>query len=337
MIEAWAPGKLFIAGEYAVVDAGEPAVLIAVDRGIRVRLTEHHEPRTLDSSDHVRAACLAVEELRASRSLAARSYDLQIESDLEDRQGQKFGLGSSAAVTVAVVAALNQLYDLKLNAFERFQLALLATIEVTPKASGGDLAASTFGGWIRYAAPDRSALKLHRAQHGIAATLERGPWNECDIIAIPAPRELRLLVGWTGTPASTSHLVDGVQQSAAAVAAAKAVFLDASRESVNALVTDLEQGGPEAPAIIRRLRRLLQNLGKTTGIDIETDRLRALCDAAERSGAAGKPSGAGGGDCGIVLAGPNADVNAVLNDWKANGIVHLDLSVQPGEGGFDER
>jgi phosphomevalonate kinase len=41
---------------------------------------------------------------------------------------------------------------------ERFRLALLATIHVAPKASGGDLAASTFGGWIAYTAPDRARL-----------------------------------------------------------------------------------------------------------------------------------------------------------------------------------
>ena len=32
MIETRAPGKLFIAGEYAVVEPGEPSVLVAVDR-----------------------------------------------------------------------------------------------------------------------------------------------------------------------------------------------------------------------------------------------------------------------------------------------------------------
>ena len=40
MIETRAPGKLFIAGEYAVVEPGQPAVLIAVDRCITVQLTE---------------------------------------------------------------------------------------------------------------------------------------------------------------------------------------------------------------------------------------------------------------------------------------------------------
>ena len=40
MIRTYAPGKLFIAGEYAVVEPGYPAILVAVDRGIVVLLEE---------------------------------------------------------------------------------------------------------------------------------------------------------------------------------------------------------------------------------------------------------------------------------------------------------
>ena len=38
MIRAKAPGKLYIAGEYAVVEPGQPAVLVAVDRYLTVHL-----------------------------------------------------------------------------------------------------------------------------------------------------------------------------------------------------------------------------------------------------------------------------------------------------------
>ena len=39
MISQSAPGKLYIAGEYAVVEPGHRAVLVAVDRFITVRIT----------------------------------------------------------------------------------------------------------------------------------------------------------------------------------------------------------------------------------------------------------------------------------------------------------
>src|SRR5690606_6216463 len=95
----------------------------------------------------------------------------EIVSELDDDSGRKYGLGSSGAVTVAVVAVLNEFYELQLTQEERCKLALLATIEISPRASGGDLAASTFGGWVRYVSPDRAALRRYRASHGVQAAL----------------------------------------------------------------------------------------------------------------------------------------------------------------------
>ena len=53
---------------------------------------------------------------------------------------------------------------------------------------------------------------------------------------------------------------------------------------------------------------------------------------AERSGAAGKPSGAGGGDCGIVLAPAATSRRDLLADWEAHDIRRLELHVHPPEG-----
>ena len=39
MISASAPGKLYIAGEYAVVEPGHPAILVAVDRFVTVSVS----------------------------------------------------------------------------------------------------------------------------------------------------------------------------------------------------------------------------------------------------------------------------------------------------------
>lgn len=380
MIETRAPGKLYIAGEYAVVEPGQPAVLVAVDRYLSVRLTDAsgegrvrssayersplvwvrdrdsgrivptHEP-----SDYVFSAIAAVEQLRAERGLPPRYFDLDIDSELDDESGRKFGLGSSAAVTVAVLAALDEFYGLGLDLLERCKLALLATVEVAPRASGGDLAASTFGGWIRYTSPDREALRAHRARHGVAATLDSAEaWAGFGVTRLPQPEALQLIVGWTGSPASTERLVAEVGRPARLGAAGSAQgdpsddglsFVDASRARVDELVRGLEQHGPAALDAVRAARRLLQGLGASSGIRIETDQLRALCEIAERHGAAAKPSGAGGGDCGIVLAPADLDTSGILREWEAHGILRLPLSVHPAEesmsgtpmqGGADE-
>jgi phosphomevalonate kinase len=89
LIETRAPGKLFILGEYAVVEPGEPAVLVAVDRYLRVRLTECAIAPIRHYSDHVLAAIQVIDELRTERGLPPRHFELEIESELDDESGLK--------------------------------------------------------------------------------------------------------------------------------------------------------------------------------------------------------------------------------------------------------
>ncbi|GAB3402138.1 phosphomevalonate kinase [Schumannella luteola] len=363
-IETRAPGKLFIAGEYAVVEPGQPSVLIAVDRYLTVTLSESvghaagsvHSPEyglipltwtrgdsglTIDREhhpyDYVMAVIGTVEQLRGELGIPARFYDLRIASELDDASGRKFGLGSSAAVTVATVHALDRFYELGLTARERFKLALLATIQVSPNASGGDVAASTFGGWIRYSAPNRATLRAQLDDRPLREVLSGDGWEGFDVARLAPPHGLRLLVGWTGSPASTERLVGGVRRSRRDSGVDYPAFLLESRGCVDDLVTGLDDGDDDLTLdALRRARRLLQRLGAQSGTLIETDRLARLCDTAEAAGAAGKPSGAGGGDCGIVLAPADADLTRMLRSWESHDIRHLTLSVHPPEGSVDD-
>lgn len=386
MIETRAPGKLYVAGEYAVVTPGQPAVLVAVDRCITIRLTESRDSGRIHSSeygqaplvwvresggenivlehrpaDYVLSAISAVEELRAAMGTPPRYFDLNISSELDDAGGRKFGLGSSGAVTVATIAALDEFYSLGLTRTERFKLAVLATIAVAPKASGGDLAASTFGGWIRYASPDRAALKLHREVHGVASALHCSEWSGSSVTRVTPPDSLRLLVGWTGSPASTERLVtrvhepdngpepgDGSEPGDGPTSGNEPIpghakprpftsFTSESHDCVDSLVRAFEaDDAPGAFDRIRQARHLLQRLGESSSSLIETQQLASLCDIAESHGAAAKPSGAGGGDCGIALTDAGLPIDGLLRDWESHGIRRLSLSPHRPEGGIDD-
>lgn len=344
MIETRAAGKLFIVGEYAVVEAGEPAVLVAVDRFLRVRLTERATANETSSdpvSTHVRSAINAVDELRRERGLPERFFDIETASELDDTDGRKFGLGSSGAVTVATVEALDQLYRLHLSPVERFRVALLATIELSPQSSGGDLAASTFGGWVRYCSPNRDVLRAHRAAHGITSAMRDEHWIGCEVQQLSAPAELELLVGWTGSPASTETLVG---RAADGQRTPDQHFLAASRAAVEAFCAACAAGaggGEVAMAAIRDARALLKRFSEDRGMVVETEALSALCAVAEQHGAAAKSSGAGGGDCGIALATPDSDIAGILREWEQQGITPLALKVHTrssgAEGATNER
>ncbi|WP_098729938.1 phosphomevalonate kinase [Brevibacterium epidermidis] len=378
MIETRAPGKLFIAGEYAVVEPGQPAVLIAVDRCITVRLTESEGAGRIHSSeygqapviwrreddgehiivderpfDYVLSAISTVEELRSGRGARPRYFDLEISSELNDADGRKFGLGSSAAVTAATIAALDEFYELGLTLTERFKLAVLATIAISTKASGGDLAASTFGGWIRYSSPDRAALHAHREAHGVVSAMTCAEWAGCSARRVTPPSSVDLLVGWTGSPASTEHLVKRVHTPSERADESSAEYSEStpapekprplvsfaaeSHTLVDDLVAAFDADDAEASmTTIRSVRALLQRLSDSTGSLIETEALHDLCEIAETHGAAAKPSGAGGGDCGIALAHSHTQAQTILSGWEAAGIRPLDLGAHREEGEIDE-
>lgn len=367
-----APGKLFVAGEYAVVDPGNPAILVAVDRHVTVTVTGpgpgdgDGDGGVVISSDlgprqvrwrwregrldpgggaggqparsrlaHVVAAVEAVGGLLAERGLPVPALSVSVGSRLHE-DGRKFGLGSSGAVTVATVAAVSAFCGMELSPETRFRLALLATARLDARASGGDLAASTWGGWILYQAPDRDAVLELVRRRGVEETLS-APWPGFSVRPLPPPAGLSLEVGWTGNPASTASLVAGLHRGSWRGSASHQKFVETTTDVVRASAAALEAGdGRGLLHQIRRARQELARLDDEVGLGIFTARLRALCDAAEAVGGAAKPSGAGGGDCGIALldAEAPADISQVRQRWAAAGVVPLPL--RPALEGIEE-
>ncbi|MEU2255378.1 phosphomevalonate kinase [Nocardia xishanensis] len=357
MITCRAPGKLFIAGEYAVVEPGRHAVLTAVDRYATATVDEVGDevitlrsdldggvtlscgrgggrlvPSTADgvvppNFTYVFAAAAIVERLLAEREIAARSYRLSISTDLADGDGRKLGLGSSAAVTVATVAALGRFHRLGLSPMDRYRLAMLATVSINPRASGGDVAASTWGGWIAYSSPDRQRVAELARQSGVDAAL-RAPWPGLSVRPLPTPTGLAMQVGWTAKPASTPRMVAGL-------GGADADFVSRSDHCVQRLTAALEADDSLGIRTeINCARELLVTLDTKARLGIMTPSLRALCEAGEAVGAAAKPSGAGGGDCGIALIERTrrAAITELTGRWIAAGIRPLSLRTHPFEG-----
>ena len=135
-IQATAPGKLFIAGEYAVVTPGQPALIAAVNRYLTVDLTpsleevgtiystqqpdltlywkreqgllqiiEENHPFTLMTTAIEVAETYSKQRNYWNEEL----YHLKVTSQLDDVHSNiKFGLGSSGAVVIATIDAILQ-------------------------------------------------------------------------------------------------------------------------------------------------------------------------------------------------------------------------------------
>ncbi|GAA1881137.1 phosphomevalonate kinase [Asanoa iriomotensis] len=359
-----APGKLFVAGEYAVLEPGHPALLVAVDRhvtvtvsptgdtGVRVesdlcpgptRLRRRDgglegvevgdQKRARDSLGHVVSAIEVVDALLTERGQSPPAMHVSISSRLH-RDGTKFGLGSSGAVTVATVAAVAAYAGLGLTPEERFRLAMLAAVRRDAGGSGGDLAASAWGGWIAYQAPDRAAVREMARRDGVGRTL-RARWPGFGVRTLRPPRALALEVGWTGDPAHTSVLAGRLDALPWRGGTAHRRFLERSGARVRAAIRALDEGDDDGLLRqVRGARQVLADLDDEVGLGIFTTRLTALCDAAEAVGGAAKPSGAGGGDCGIALLDPAAtkDIARLRETWAAAGVLPVPVRVQPTNG-----
>ncbi|WP_422119376.1 type 2 isopentenyl-diphosphate Delta-isomerase [Gardnerella sp. DNF00354] len=287
---------------------------------------------------------------------AINLYNLRIESDLDDKKtGKKYGLGSSAAVTVAAVRALCKWYGLTLTTPELCKLAIIASSLVKKSGSGGDVAASTYSGWVMYRAYNREWLEaeIEMIESGDSSLhkLLRKKWPRFEVKRLKVGAGLRLLVGWTGSPASSAELVGSVKAGVEsgdltahnpAKTSAKTYvktyedFCVQSEKCVQKIANALENGNIDALLSgFAQNRALLKDLGEITGTLIETPKLTRLIEVADNVGLPAKTSGAGGGDCGIAIARAE-DFDAVSarieEEWRNNGIEALGLKVAE----FDE-
>ncbi len=341
------PGKLYLAGEYAVTHPGQPAVIIAVDRFLELTVSEattsngsfysegytdtplligrkKDRPELPSSFELIQQTLQLIERYIQELGKAIRPYDLYLRTDLE-RHGQKIGLGSSGAVTVALVQGLLKWSDLPTSPLLVYKLAALAHLALGSHGSLGDLAACSFTGCIRYHSPNRQAIRnLYENNSSLLATI-RAPWPELSIERLPFPANSHLLVGWTKQPAATEQLI---RQPKPLTDQQLSRFLATSRGCVDQLVQGLKEQNHSAMAdAFTSNRALLQLFAKQRQMIIETPMLKMLCDCAEKFDAAGKTSGAGGGDCGIALVHDKTTINAIKQCWQQAGITPLNLAI----------
>lgn len=303
---ATAPGKLILAGEYAVLD-GAPALVVAVNR--RVAATRRRGPR--GSSPFLLAvADELASRLGADHPSARAALEIGVDSAAFYDGGSKLGLGSSAAVTVAATALALAADQATIPVIDR---ALVLAISGAAHAraqgprgargSGADIAAAVHGGVIAYqrATPDRvawpsDAAKQQRAFEDGVGTADRLTW----------PAGLTLLPFFTGASADTPSLVAAVGRARelrraevdaamaaidkAARAACQACAMRAPEIARSALIAALTLGG-----------QAMDRLAAATGLPLVPACVTAARAALARLGGTVKTTGAGGGDIGIAV------------------------------------
>lgn len=154
-ILASAPGSIMISGEHAVV-YGYPAIVAAIEQRITVTLcprTDHHIEIHSALGDYRAPADQLHDDPRLRFVLASLEryphhggLDIHITSKINPT----LGLGSSAAITVAMLGALARHTGEDESLPVLHEQALQIIRHLQGRGSGADLAASLYGGMIAY-------------------------------------------------------------------------------------------------------------------------------------------------------------------------------------------
>ena len=314
-------GKLYWAGEYAILEPGQLALIKAIPIYMTAEIKASNNYRLYsdmfsysvdlrpDSSyTLIQETVALVEEYLTAQGVELHPFSLEIRGKME-REGKKFGLGSSGSVVVLVIKAMLAFYERLADRELLFKLASAVLLKRGDNGSMGDIACIVSEDLVLYQSFDREKVADWLEKEELQAVLDRD-WGFL-IESIEPGLEFDFLVGWTKEVAVSSHMVKQIKNHM------DASFLQASKETVANLVKALQTGHEEK--VIEQLEQaslLLEDLSS----DIYTPSLRQLKNASRDLKAVAKSSGAGGGDCGIALSFDQDSTTLLKKRWADLGI-----------------
>lgn len=297
---ASAPGKTILFGEHAVV-FGKPAIAVAVDKRAKITINKSKNDYTTIKSkdlDFLAEVNLNNPNINLKKgksgiikyilqSLLTNHDKSPLDVDLKLDMPIGAGLGSSAAVTVATLAALDAYHQKPIIVPEIAKTAHEIEVKVQGAASPLDTATSAYGGLIYLS-------------------------SEREVIPLDSDLEGSLVIGYTSTRGNTGKMVAGVRKRRDTHPEIMDPLIDSvgkiTDKAKNALLNDNKDELGELMDI---------NHGLLDAMGVNTLNLSQMVYLARDAGASGsKITGAGGG--GSIIAYCPGKVNEVLNILKRN-------------------
>lgn len=266
-----APGKLLLLGDHAVV-YGKPCLVTAVSERLTVSLSPSHDNAMHFDTPGVSDTRFVAAAIEAAQGSWGNRLPPVLVATKSGFSGN-YGLGSSAAVTVATLYAIAEYIGRKVTPGELFRLSRNAILAVQKVGSGFDAASAIWGGTVWYEHLGRT-------------------------ITPAASDHMPLIVGFTGVKADTAAIVADVAKKYAAQKERVTRIFDAIAELVMGAREKMAEGDWE------RVGKLMDfNQEYLRDLGVSSEKLESLIVAAKGAGAWGaKLSGAGGGDCMIAVA-----------------------------------
>ncbi len=342
---ATASGKVILLGEYAVLE-GAPALVAAVDRFCKVQVKKNGKagislnsvnlnlpelsflrdvngkmsiqnngtpPKPKETaflSELVRHLTEVFEDEISGASISIDTCDFY-----HKKTGNKFGLGSSAALTVALIRAMNEYTGAEPSDETLFAQAMKAHHAGQSRlGSGVDIAASAAGGVIKYRMPGKDISPED--------TIEPLSW----------PEDLQMFAIWTGESASTRMMLRTVGEFKNDEPAAYYNIIREMTGIAEEGIQAFKEGDSDAfLEFIHRYYEKESELGKRSGTNIISEAHQEIHKLVSGCGGHYKPSGAGGGDIGVAFCNTDSAATCIKEGIAGSRFSIIDLAVQPAE------
>jgi phosphomevalonate kinase len=336
------PGKLILLGEYAVLEQA-PALVATVNKFCTIKLRPSPndvfriQAKNLDIPDcsfllsekgdvsltnghtelqqsQLSFVLSVLKYVRQKMDKNIPAFDISIDTAdfFHPVSGKKMGLGSSAALTVALLSAIEELLDSTGSISDFFQKALHAHRYAQGKiGSGVDIAASSTGGILQYRMPELI--------EGTNEEIQKVQW----------PDDLYMLSIWTDKSVSTRTMVRKMRtfrkEKTAMYKDIMNEMADLSEAGCRAFRLGNTQEFLDIVAAFGDIERKLTNYSEA---DIFSSVHEEIAKIVTNKGGYYKPSGAGGGDIGTAFCRNSETWRSISEAIQESPFELLDLTVQ---------
>ena len=298
-------GKLYLAGEYAILEDYASALITSVPKKITVFIEESDKTTIFDTINKTSVGLFEENgnftlvqqfiQFLTEYTNSDKTFALTIFNELHS-DDKKYGLGSSGAVLVAISRAILSFENIMYNDLTIFKLVALFNIKHNLSGSMGDVAASINDGITFYQKFNAEFVNEMIRQDKSVKEIINTNWDGLLIEKIHPKADLSILARWTGEAVDTKEHVKLWKEHKDNYKEEFKVFVETSDHLVKTLKDNLvETDASNALNTINKLRENLLYLESFSKIPMETNSMKNYIN----SHSAGKQSGSGSGD--IVL------------------------------------
>ena len=326
-IKRTAPGKVFLSGEYLALEGGS-AIILSTKQRSRVSIEDHEKPYNLfyssaldqyfefsvndnfevdwvenDPQSFGLFISLAICELKIKPSKALISID----TNEFYSSGKKIGLGSSASIASAIINVLDEYFNLQLSESAKIQKAVnIHALSQDNFGSGLDVITSCADSGV------------------VECNLKMA--NEHKWRSLKWPSDLYIKGVITSDQSSTKMMIEKYNRGKDS----NQIFFNKLYSEINHLLNQIStawdtQNSATIIELMQTYNTFINQLNEKFNLGIFSDEHKQLIELARSADIFYKPSGAGGGDLGLVITNSEKKLTHFLSVLSDSNFPVIDL------------